>query len=385
MQAIILAAGMSKRFWPLNEDHKSTFVLFDAPLLIHTLTSLQNSHIVDQAIVIHAPHSDIPTLVQNAHLTLPVRFLQQKTPDGTGKAFSVAIPYITGEFLVVWPDMVNVDMFLQDMSDLKQQNNAHAVLLGAPTGTPQNFGMFGFQNKVISEVIEKPSPRNTPSNIKRVGVELFDQDFIETYQALNEKTELAFIDAINNYITLKHKKVMLYEYRSNIPVLKYPWDSFTLLDILKHTAQQGDARIGEYCVIKQGATIGDNVVFEGKAYIGKGATIGDNARIVGPVSIEQNAVIEKDSVIQHSIIGKNSHIHSCELFDSIVGESVTIRENFSLVRNKNNKQTNANRRVGIIVGDNATIAENTTSYMGVLIDSNIRTKPHSTITENIRS
>ena len=188
MQAILLAAGGSTRFWPLNQDHKSTFTLFGKPLIVHTLTSLQNSNLIDEAIVIHAPHSNIPTIVQNAGLNVKVRFLEQPTPEGTGDAFSVAIPHITGEFLFVWPDMVNVGMFVEQMIELKQKNNAHAVLLGASTATPQHFGMFRFNDQVISEVVEKPTPENAPSDIKRVGVEVFDNDFITAYQSLEEKT-----------------------------------------------------------------------------------------------------------------------------------------------------------------------------------------------------
>ena len=385
MQAVILAAGRSKRFWPLNEEHKSSFVLFGKPLLIHTLISLQASGLVDQAIVIHAPNSAIPTMVQNAEIELPVRFLEQPSPDGTGDAFSLAIPYINKEFLVVWPDMVNVDMFLKQMVDVKQKHNAEAVLLGAPTATPENFGMFRFQDDIISEVIEKPASQDAPSNIKRVGVEIFDQDFTETYQALKVKTELALIDAINDYITLRDKKIMLSVYRSNIPVLKYPWDTFAIMDILENTVQNGDVCVGDDCVIKHSATIGRNVVFEGKIYIGNNVHIGDNTRIVGPVSIDKDTTIERDSIIQHSIIGQNSHIGSCELFDSIIGNNVTIHNNFSFARDKRNPDIQANRRIGVIVGNNTTIAQDNTSYLGVLIDQNVVTRPGDVITNNIKA
>ena len=392
MQAILLAAGGSTRFWPLNQDHKSAFTLFGKPLIVHTLMSLQNSNLIDQALVIHAPHSNIPTIIQDANLNVKVRFLEQKIPGGTGDAFSVAIPHITGEFLFVWPDMVNVGMFIQQMVELKQKNNAHAVLLGASTATPQHFGMFGFKDNIISEVVEKPTPEDAPSDIKRVGVEVFDKDFIDTYQdtyqslqdqGLKEKLEIALAIAIDNYIKLNNKKVMLYHYEENIPVLKYPWDLFPMIEILENTMHNNGACAGEDCIVQENATVGDNVEFKGKCYIGDGARIGDNARIIGPVSIEKNAVIEKNSVIQHSIIGNNAHIHSCELFDSIIGSNVTIQKNFSLARDKHNEYTHANRRVGVVVGDNTTIAKNNTVHSEVLIDSNVTTEPGEVITENI--
>ena len=140
---------------------------------------------------------------------------------------------------------------------------------------------------------------------------------------------------------------------------------------------------GNNCVIQKNATVGDNVEFTGKCYIGDGVRIGDNTRIIGPVSIEQGAVIEKNSVIQHSIISNNSHIHSCELFDSILGKNVTIHKNFSLARDQHNEYTHANRRVGVVIGDNTTIAKNNTVYSEVLIDQNITTEPGDVLTESI--
>lgn len=388
MQAILLAAGGSTRFWPLNQDHKSTFTLFGKPLIVHTLTNLQNSNLIDEAIVLHAPHSNIPSIIQNANLNLKVRFLEQTTPGGTGDAFSVAIPHITGEFLFVWPDMVNAALFVQKIVDLKQKHKAHAVLLGASTATPQHFGMFRFKDNTILEVVEKPTPQNAPSNIKRVGVEVFDNDFIQTYtqtyQSLetDQEKEIALAIAINNYIQ-QNKKVVLYQNEENIPVLKYPWDLFPMIEILETTMHKGEVCTGENCVIQQNATIGKNVEFQGKCYIGDGVRIGDNARIIGPVSIEQGVVIEKNSLIQHSIISKDSHIHSCELFDSILGNNTTIHKNFSLARDQHNEYTHANRRFGVVVGNNTTISKNNTVYSEVLIDQNITTKTGEVITENI--
>ena len=40
MQAVLLAAGESSRFWPLNhKNHKSFYSVLDEPIILHSLKS----------------------------------------------------------------------------------------------------------------------------------------------------------------------------------------------------------------------------------------------------------------------------------------------------------------------------------------------------------
>ena len=53
-QAVILAAGKSSRFWPLNQRHKSCFYLMGKPIIWWNLKGIERAGI-KKAIVIQSP------------------------------------------------------------------------------------------------------------------------------------------------------------------------------------------------------------------------------------------------------------------------------------------------------------------------------------------
>ena len=58
MQTIILAAGESSRFWPLNKRNKSLFRLMGKPLIWWNLIGIEKAGI-KKVIVIQSPKKDV--------------------------------------------------------------------------------------------------------------------------------------------------------------------------------------------------------------------------------------------------------------------------------------------------------------------------------------
>jgi len=58
LPAIILAAGKSARFWPLNARHKSLLKIMGKPLIWYTINALREIGIGD-IIIIQGPSRDI--------------------------------------------------------------------------------------------------------------------------------------------------------------------------------------------------------------------------------------------------------------------------------------------------------------------------------------
>ena len=301
MQAIILAAGQSTRFYPLNKDHKSTYVLFGKPLIIHTLLNLQHTHSIDQALIIHAQDSIIPKLIKKENLKIHTQTIVQPQPLGTGNAFSHAIPYITQEFVLVWPDMVNAGSFIHQMKQTKEKTNSNGVFLGAPTDTPQSFGMIDYNQRTqqVNAIVEKPHPNNTPSHIKRVGVEILDKDFLEYYALVDNTDELAIVYAINNY--LKDKKALVHISKSDVPILKYPKDLFTIHSILQSLHKK-------------------------KHYVSPKASIHDSVQLKGKcINIEDNTTIEEDSTLTNCLVGEGCVVKGSTMKNCIIGDNVEVR------------------------------------------------------------
>jgi len=64
MQAVILAAGESSRFWPLNYQHKSFFKIMDKPLIWYTIEGLRKAKI-KEVIIVQSPKRDVEKELKN--------------------------------------------------------------------------------------------------------------------------------------------------------------------------------------------------------------------------------------------------------------------------------------------------------------------------------
>jgi bifunctional UDP-N-acetylglucosamine pyrophosphorylase/glucosamine-1-phosphate N-acetyltransferase len=95
MQAVVLAAGESSRFWPLNQNHKSLLKLMGKPLIWYTLKELEKSGIND-IIVVQGPKKEIEKELAG----FPgLKFVTQPRPKGMGDALSKAKKLLKGRFL----------------------------------------------------------------------------------------------------------------------------------------------------------------------------------------------------------------------------------------------------------------------------------------------
>src|SRR3989344_67697 len=108
-QAIILAAGESSRFWPLNQKHKSLFRIMGRPLIWWTINGLKKAGIKD-IIVVQGPQRDIEKELSSfsKELSSLVRYVVQPKPLGMGDALWQARKFIKGPFVVLNAERVDI-------------------------------------------------------------------------------------------------------------------------------------------------------------------------------------------------------------------------------------------------------------------------------------
>lgn len=383
MQAVLIAAGRSSRFWPFNEDHKSTFSLLGQPLLRWTLESLAFEAGVEEAVVVHAPHSNIPTLIPPRIGEMTVSFVVQEQPLGTGNALQQARGRIRGTFALVWPDMVNAGSVVARMREQMEGAGAQGAILGAPTKRPWEFGILEVQKERLVRVVEKPQRGSEPSDIKRVGVELFGADFFDTYERLKEHHETDLVDAINEYAAAR--EVIVCENRKDVPVLKYPWDVFVAQNLL-FSLYPG--------VHTEGADIADSVVLQGNVFVGAGARIGEGVQLQGPLSIGANAIVEEGSVLSRCVVGEGAVVRGAHLEDSVVGEGCVFAsgvraeneyENGGVVQAtvKGERIETGRSRLGAMVGARSSFEVRCSTRPGVLVGRDVAIGAGVVVSENI--
>lgn len=94
MQAVILAAGSSSRFWPLLEEkHKSLFKIMGKSLIQWTVESLKNSGIKD-LIIVQSPNKNIENeLGDGLKFGVKIKYAIQKEAKGMGNAVMLSQKY----------------------------------------------------------------------------------------------------------------------------------------------------------------------------------------------------------------------------------------------------------------------------------------------------
>src|SRR6266702_1844860 len=140
MQAVILAAGKSQRFYPFsNLAHKSLVKVGGRPLIEHVLLSLKSSSISEVVIVV-SPGSAIRGLLgEGSRFGLSIVYVEQQEALGMGDALLQAEKYITSDFVLLNAYRVDIAEFLPSMMEKKTKDNI--VFLGKED---PNYDTYGY-------------------------------------------------------------------------------------------------------------------------------------------------------------------------------------------------------------------------------------------------
>lgn len=385
MQAVVIAAGESSRFWPLNLGHKSQFYLLGKPLLYWTLKGAQENGIKN-AVVVCGPNSSIPSMLEKEKdFDMSLSYVVQEKPLGTGNALWQAHDLITEPFFVLWPNKVNTRELVAKMKAVQEEQKAEVVLVGAATSTPWSYGVARLDGKRVTEIVEKPEPGAEPSNVKVIGSYFFQPDFFSYYEKLKNHHEIDLIDAINLY--LKDKKASLVELQEDVPTLKYPWELFETLDILFHTQKVERS-------IAPSAVIGEGTVIEGPVYIGEDCNIGAHNVLRGPLNLERGVKTGAFCELKHSIVQEGTHFHSGYIGDSVVGKNCRFGAGFVTANRrldrttikatvKGKKTDTGLTYLGVVVGNGTQCGIHAGTMPGVCIGSQCVIGPGTLVFENL--
>lgn len=395
-QAVILAAGQSSRFWPLNSRHKSLIKIMGKPLIWYTIDGLKKSGI-KEVIIVQGPKKEVEEELKKYNLGVNIEYIIQPEPKGTGNAIFQAKDFIKGDFIVLGPHKVNIaDYFL---ILIKKFNGKNIVLTGDKTNTPWDHGIVRFDGQKIIEIVENPAMGQEPSNINAAEAYVLPKDFFVYYEKIGEKED-NLIGTINLIIKERGAEIVLMQ-EENI-ALKYPWRLFDASKYLfgkikknisgkveKGANILGEVFVGEGSLIRSGAYI------QGPVYIGKNCQIGPNCFIRPYSNIGDNCHIGNGVEIKNSIIGDNSNApHLNYVGDSIIGENCnlgagTITANLRFDKKtvktvvKGEKTDTARVKFGCVMGDNIQTGINCSIMPGILIGKNCAIWPHSSVFENL--
>lgn len=402
--AVILAAGESSRFWPLNSRHKSLFYLMGKPILWWNLRGVEKVGI-KKVFIVQSSLKDVEKELRKFKFEkLKIHYLIQEKPLGTGNALFVAEKFLKEPFFVLNGDVVCSEEILKEMIK-KIKKEKKPCLAGQETKTPWLFGMMKLKKDRILEIVEKPKPPKEPSKIKVVGVYFLEPKYFQYYQRV-KKHPYDFEDALSLYMKENEVKLAMIDLpEEKTPAfLKYPWHLFLAREYLfkKFLKEK----------IEKGVKIAKDVLIEGEVFIGKGTKIFEGAKIKGPCFIGENCTIGTNSLVRdftnlenqvligafcevtRSIFESKVTTHSGYFGDTIIDEDTkigagTITSNVRLDRGeifatvKGEKINTFLKSFGAVIGRNTRIGTMVNIMPGRFVGNNCFVGPNSVVFENI--
>lgn len=412
MQAVILAAGESSRFWPLNYQHKSLIKIMGRPLIWYTIDSLKRAGI-KEIIVIQNSQRDIEKELKK--YVLDVSYIVQPESKGMGNSLWQARGSLKEPFIVLNAEVVDCERIVKDLirQYQKEAGKVKAIIVGQKTKTPQLFGMLKLKGKNVLGIVEKPKIGQEPSNIKAVGIYLLMPDFFLTYKNVSEE-QYDFEKALSVYARKVEMEILVVKGKEEEgpSFLKYPHQLFGIQNLLFSQLLSSKisktAKISKKAIIEGKVFIGENTrvfenaVIKGPCYIGSNCLIGSHSLVRENVDLEDNVVIGAFAEVTRSIFQEGSltrsgffgSTHSGYFGDSIIGPnchfgSGAITTNFRLDE-KNIRITVKNQKIdtglpclGVIVGRNSYFGVHSSTMPGIFIGSDCVIGPGTVVFDNV--
>lgn len=400
MQAVILTAGESSRFWPLAEGvHKSLFYLLGKTIVEHTIEALRASGI-SEIIIVQPPQRALERhLGDGARWGLS--YLVQPEPRGMGDALLHAEALLKDRFLILNPQHVIADQIIPKLREIA---DAEAVLVGCETERPQEYGVLKRDGDRALDLIEKPAPGQEPSQTRIVGIYLLSQRFFDCYRRVPEHP-YAFEDALR--LMMREHIVRVLQIDEEPPTLKYSWDLFRLSQCLmdkQMTAQKvaGSAKIHKSAIIEGPIWVGENTkilehaVVKGPCYIGNNCVIGTGSLVRDYSNLEDGTVIGAHAEVTRSVFQKNCSTHSGYFGDSVFDEGVKIGAGTVTANVRNDRKSirtvvkgqrieTGLKKLGAIVGRETHIGICAMLMPGVLIGPRCEIGPGTLVLKNVQA
>jgi bifunctional UDP-N-acetylglucosamine pyrophosphorylase/glucosamine-1-phosphate N-acetyltransferase len=384
--AVVLAAGVGKRFWPFATD-KSLFRFFDKPLITHTLTQLTQAGFTDAIVVTNAANDKTIRLLHVTGLT--IRTVVQAAPTGMADALLSAQKLVGKRPMLV----LNAEDVV-DMSLTKELSSAirlkEAFVVGRKVTSYFDGGYLKLSGEKLTGIVEKPGQGKTPSNYVNLVFHYFPDPsaFFALLASSKSAKDDVYETALNAFAG--QGSVRMIPYDGLWFPIKYPWHVLPMMEYF----------LANRLVPSQGkhVEIHHNVSISGPVYLGDNVRIFENTKIVGPVFIGDGTIIGNNNIIRdsmlgaHSVTGFNTDItrsfigNDCWFHTNYVGDSViendvsmgsgTVTANLRLDEGEigsvisGQRQTTGRHKLGAMIGSHVRIGVNSSIMPGVKIGSN---------------
>ena len=351
MKAILLAGGSGTRLRPLTLSTPKPIVpLFDRPFLYHQVDLLRRVPGVDEVILSlnYQPDKIEAAVGDGTDAGLPVRYLVEPEPRGTGGAVKFAESHLEGTTFVFNGDIL-ADLDLNAMLQRHRATNARATLFLKPVEDPTRYGLVETDpDGLISRFVEKPDPSEVTCRTINAGVYLLEPDTFDLIPPGERRSiERGYFPALIDRGETVAAYIEEGYWRDIGTPEAYLAAHRDILDGLCRSAclPRGASERLEPTVADT-ATVDPGANLNGPCYVGPGATIRAGSEVGPHAVIGQGVLVKPEAEVRGSIAWPGTTIGIGAMLDgAITGRDCIIGNHVRL-------------GPGTVLGDGATV----TSY-----------------------
>jgi NDP-sugar pyrophosphorylase family protein len=315
--AVVLAAGESRRFWPLSATaHKSLFVLEGLTLLERTLRSLAAAG-VERFVVVQSPTSATPVRPSDVLPgSLPIDYVEQPEPAGQGDAVLRCADLVPERFLLVQPENINAGTMAVEFAAEPEASQV-VTLAVTPRSDWQLYAVVEHDGPVLKAIVEKPAAAPEPAPLCNMGVYRLHRDFLDYLRAV-PPDPYAMITAVER--AARDERARIVHSAATFLPLKYPGH------LWGHVRELHGGELPERVITSEGVSVGpgsvlDNAILAADVtvgagcrtepveqwddldavVIGPGATLGDRVTLARGVRVGAGSVVPDDAVVRDDV------------------------------------------------------------------------------------
>lgn len=430
VQAIVLAAGKSKRF--KTGSSKLTQTLCGQPIILYQTLLFEKMGIDITVVVGH--HKDEMEKVISHGNKKAITFIEQTEQHGTGHALlcskdSWSKQYIlvcNGDVPLITEDIINE---LYEKHILTQAEVSFVI--AHDTNPTNQYGRVikNGESITIVEARHLTGPLEDYSSIN-AGIYLFNKAFLEQHiekLSLNDKSAEYYVTDLVNIASAHNVKVSTinapFDRVRGINTLEELWaaEHIKRSELIKAHMNNGvkfltpqNTHVDTFVTIEPGCVVGNGVQLTGNTSIGK-KTVVEHFCILHNAVIHEHVLIKAHSVIENSVVERNANIgpfaylrdHNIIQENATVGSFVELKKSFLGAHSKAKHltylgDTTVGKHVNVgggtitanhdsvqkhktVIKDRAYIGANNTLVAPVCIEEEAYTAAGSTITQLVPS
>jgi UDP-N-acetylglucosamine diphosphorylase/glucosamine-1-phosphate N-acetyltransferase len=337
VKAVILAAGEGVRLQPITSTRpKHLIKVGGKPVLKHCLNAIKAAGITETVVVVHYMAGSIrQCLGEDADSGMKIEYAEQKTVAGTGNALSAAEPFVNGDFLLVYGDLLFSSAAVKKAVELHSKEKPAVTMAVVPVDRPEDYGIVELDDeKRVKSLTEKPTREKAKSNLANAGIYVFSSDIFEKAKEIipSSRGEWEVTDAISKLIDEKKTVLSTSLSRGEWVDIGRPWDLLEAnrwaLERMKHSVEgniENGANLVGPVTVAESARVRSGAYIEGPAFIDEEADIGPNCYIRPCTCVGRKVRVGNACEVKNSIIMDGTHVgHLAYVGDSILCEKCNL-------------------------------------------------------------